>query len=93
MTDSPQERIQTALDIAMNYGGTDGDHHKMWVIDQMVRCLTGCPTVKLTAFDVRGLRYEYDVLGQSDEYRTWVTERKAGKDGPETYAWETGVAP
>ena len=30
-----------ALRIAFSYGGTDGDHHKAWVIDQMVRALTG----------------------------------------------------
>lgn len=30
-----------ALDIALQYGGIDGGHHKMWVIDQMVRALTG----------------------------------------------------
>lgn len=25
----------------MRYGGIDGEHHKTWVIDQMVRALTG----------------------------------------------------
>lgn len=34
-------RLEEALDIANRYGGIDGDHHKMWVIDQMVRALTG----------------------------------------------------
>jgi hypothetical protein len=36
-----QRRIQQALDIALEYGGFDGGHHKAWVIDQMVRALTG----------------------------------------------------
>ena len=39
MTDA--ERIQSAIDIAVQYGGIDGNHHKAWVIDQMVRALTG----------------------------------------------------
>lgn len=39
--DSPQELIQKALDLAKAYGTCDGSHHKMWVIDQMVRILTG----------------------------------------------------
>lgn len=39
--DDPHEIIQRAADIAMNYGGIDGAHHKMWVIDQMVRVLMG----------------------------------------------------
>lgn len=33
--------IQDAIDIAVQYGGIDGDHHKAWVIDQMVRILAG----------------------------------------------------
>ncbi|TFG99677.1 hypothetical protein E4H12_01900 [Candidatus Thorarchaeota archaeon] len=34
-------RMGEALEIAVKYGGIDGDHHKAWVIDQMVRALTG----------------------------------------------------
>lgn len=30
-----------ALEVALRYGGIDGGHHKAWVIDQMVRALTG----------------------------------------------------
>jgi hypothetical protein len=36
-----QEKIEEALQIALNYGQTDGSHHKMWLIDQMVRILSG----------------------------------------------------
>lgn len=28
-----------------------------------------------------------------DEYCAWVAEMKAGEDGPDTYTWETGIAP
>lgn len=35
------QRIKNAIDIAIRYGGIDGSHHKAWVIDQMVRQLTG----------------------------------------------------
>jgi hypothetical protein len=38
---SLQQRVDIALAIARDYGGIDGDHHKAWVIDQMVRSLTG----------------------------------------------------
>ena len=34
-------RIARALKLASAYGSIDGDHHKAWVIDQMVRVLTG----------------------------------------------------
>ena len=30
-----------ALELARDYGGTDGAHHKQWVIDEMVRALCG----------------------------------------------------
>lgn len=39
--DSPYDRINLALTLARRYGGIDGDHHKAWVIDQMVRSLAG----------------------------------------------------
>lgn len=35
------KRIKDALEVARKYGGTDEGHHKAWVIDQMVRALTG----------------------------------------------------
>lgn len=33
--------MNNAVMIAWEYGGVDGVHHKAWVIDQMVRALTG----------------------------------------------------
>lgn len=36
-----RERIDAAIDLAVRYGGIEGDHHKAWVIDQMVRALAG----------------------------------------------------
>lgn len=35
------KRIEAALDVAFQYGQTDGAHHKAWVIDQMARALLG----------------------------------------------------
>lgn len=34
-------RIHKAIELAVQYGGIDGSHHKAWVIDQMVRILAG----------------------------------------------------
>lgn len=39
--ENPLERIDEAIEIAVRYGSIDGDHHKAWVIDQMVRILAG----------------------------------------------------
>ena len=36
-----QISIGLVLDLAWRYGQIDGAHHKMWVIDQMVRALCG----------------------------------------------------
>lgn len=33
------EKIEKAINLAVQYGGIDGAHHKDWVIDQMVRVL------------------------------------------------------
>ena len=38
---SLEGRVQEALRLAVEFGGYDGSHHKQWVIDQMVRALTG----------------------------------------------------
>lgn len=40
MSENLQDRIDSALDLA-SYGQIDGAHHKTWVIDQIVRALTG----------------------------------------------------
>lgn len=66
---TPMERIQAALALADRYGQIDGDHHKAWVIDQIVRTLTG------------------------DDYDAWVAESNSGNEGPNTYEWDTGIAP
>jgi hypothetical protein len=40
-TEPMDDPVERALTVALRYGGIDGDHHKTWVIDQMVRALTG----------------------------------------------------
>lgn len=61
--------IGEAIDLAIQYGQTDGAHHKAWVIDQMVRLLAGS---------------EYDEI---------IKQACDGEDGPNTYSWDTGIAP
>ena len=36
---SDADRIARALEVIYSYAGTDGGHHKQWVIDQVVRAL------------------------------------------------------
>ena len=35
------ERINNAIGLAVQYGGIEGDSHKAWVINGMVRALVG----------------------------------------------------
>lgn len=88
-----EKRIQEALDTAIRYGGTDGSHHKMWTIDQIVRILTGCPRDEVTAIDCNGIEYKYAPLGESEEYKQLIKDACDGEDGPETYDWDIGIAP
>ena len=88
-----KERIDKALDIALNYGGFDGGHHKMWVIDQMVRALTDCPMIKTEFTESSGKVYTREEQGVSGEYSDWVRNAKNGADGANTYSWDEGIAP
>ncbi len=29
----------------------------------------------------------------ADDYKQWVIEHNKGKDGPDTYSWDVGIAP
>ena len=74
------ERIEKALSIAIAYGGIDGAHHKDWVIDQMVRALTGCPDVTQTHTPQGGKTYEYQCQGESQDYKDLVAQACDGED-------------
>lgn len=89
-----QEKIEKALGIACRYGQIDGDHHKMWTLDQMVRALTGCPMVMVTKKDCRGVPYTFEAQGESEEYLAFVKEHNNDdEDGPGTYEWDIGIPP
>lgn len=59
------ERIRMALQVAREYGLIDGEHHKAWVIDQMVRALLGPEYSKWVAGTRDGeegpFTYEWDM--------------------------------
>jgi hypothetical protein len=85
--------IAKALQIAFQSSQVDGDHHKAWVLDQMVRALTGCPLVEKSAIDCRNQPYTYKGFGESELYETFIAKAKAGEDGPDTYDWDLGIPP
>lgn len=87
------DKVKHALQIAHDCAQTDGAHHKMWCIDQMVRALTDCPVVPVKS-KYSGI--EYDGLGESQEYLDFVKEYQGEWDeeyhGYE-YEWECGTPP
>ena len=75
------KRIDLALTRAVSTAQIDGDHHRLWTIDQMVRCLTGCPENECG-----------QCVESSDEYEKFVEEYCFDENGDE-YSWETGSPP
>lgn len=73
---SESERIKAAIDLAVRYGGIDGDHHKRWVIDQMVRVLAGDDYGRIVAEAKDGEEAGYLRLGRR---HTAVTALPAGR--------------
>lgn len=81
-----------ALELIARDGGTDGDHHKAWVLDQIARVLTGTPVHVVEARWSNGhTEVRFDTGEPSEAYRAFVARVRDGEDGPETYSY--GVAP
>jgi hypothetical protein len=78
-------RIAKALELA-DYGTVDGDHHKMWVIDQMVRALLGCP-LEIVTVPVNGSlpEYSYEKQAVNREYELFTAQHGGN--------WDEGIAP
>lgn len=49
-----QKRIERAIELACRYAGTDKMHHFQWVLDQMVRELTGERYIQIMADAIAG---------------------------------------
>ena len=83
-----------ALHFIGTYGGIDGGHHKMWVLDQVARILNGTPVILSIAKWSNGKQeYRLSTGEPSSGYAAWVGEQRAGCDGPDTYDWGVGIAP
>lgn len=82
-----QVKISNAMMVADIYGAIDGAHHKAWVLDQVIRALTGCKfeIVNGRALDIK----EVDHDNPSEEYKAWIAARCEGGD----YEWDEGIAP
>lgn len=81
---------QWAMEYISRYGQIDGDHHKLWVLDQVARILHGTPvTVKRATWQngpVREVEYRFSTGTPSKKYLKWMESMQA--DG-----YDVGVAP
>lgn len=62
-----KQKNEAALELIERFGGIDGAHHKQWVLDQIVRAITG------DKYDewVEEMRGEYDEVNEMYEYCEW----------------------
>lgn len=78
-----KQRIAEALRIALRYGQCDGGHHKMWVIDQMIRALCGVVEDDKPNPEYTKLIRDYEIPDADID----------GEDANKEYSWDTGIAP
>jgi hypothetical protein len=88
---TPEERIAKALAHVVDYGLLTDPAHKDWLIDQMVRALTGCPVVHKSP-ETGGPAYTYSVQGESEAYRQ-VIAKACANAGAGVEKWPTGETP
>jgi hypothetical protein len=82
---------QWALHWIEQYGQIDGDHHKAWVLDQVVRILKGTPVkVYIARWDNGEMEFRACLGDASDEYKAWL-ESEMGPNHEEDY--NSGIAP
>jgi len=100
---SPKEAIAEALSLAMRFGGGD-DHHGGWVVDQIVRKLTGEKYAAFIDFHDLGEIEGIDLkdpeavararqIGSGDYYEGDFTDEEIRRVEDNYYSWEEGIAP
>lgn len=90
MNTAYEYRVEKSLELISAYGDTDGEHHKQWLLDQIVRVLTGC-TIEINNYP-QGV--EEEIMDDSEQYAEWKRQYSDGEDGANTYdEWDTGIAP
>ena len=83
-------RVGVVLELINSYGGEDGSDHKQWVLDQIVRVLTGCQFKGKT----EGQANTFINFDKNDNYLQWVKKYEYGdEDLEDTYSWDEGTAP
>jgi len=90
------DKSDWALYFIERYGQIDGDHHKLWVLDQVARLLNGTDVVIcLAKWDNGQFEYRVTLDDPSGDYIEWV-EKSRGKidaNGDYEYDYDVGIAP
>ncbi len=75
------------------FGQYSGDHHKTWVLDQIVRILKNCP-IEITVIRIDDDTNNYSIRMPivSEEYVEWANNMKIDDSGDEV-EYDPGVAP
>ncbi len=58
-----KEKIQKSIDIILQHGMIDGEHHKQWLLDQVLRILLEDPWYK----------ERMDEYNSNEDYENWDT--------------------
>ena len=67
------------------YGQVDGEHHQLWVLDQVARILKGTKVLCHEArWDDGTTNFRFTLDEPTKEYIQWVSEMRNSEDGPET---------
>lgn len=86
-----------ALAFIERYGQIEGDHHRVWVLDQVARILKGAPVlVSLAEWSNGAKEYRLRTGNPSQEYLAWREEMLGEKDketGEREYDYNEGIAP
>lgn len=85
-----------AVHFALRHGQHDGDEHKAWAIDQMVRVLLGTPViVKKARWSDGTEEWRTDLGKPSKLYRNTIQdfEYPDGPDAEQVYEYHRGIAP
>jgi hypothetical protein len=86
-------RFDWAMYFIESYGQIDGDHHKLWVMDQVARIYNGTEVeIKLAKWENGTEEYRVNLLEASAKYEKWVELMITDEDG-ETYGYDQGSAP
>lgn len=86
-----------AVHFISHYGQYDGDFHKQWTMDQVVRILKGVPVIlKRATWEDGHSEYRFKTGDVTTEYLEWVEWMKGDYDEEEEeheYSYDEGVPP